>query len=210
MNNQFNWQSFISIGLLISFIVMMFSGLVLYIAPEGSLSRWIGWSVLGLSKTQWEHQHTIFSYLFVIFSVFHIFKINWTIFWSYFFVKRFKFIYWKEILVAFFISIILFAGTLADIRPFNYVMKFGDNVSESYGRNVKRPDIHNPEKLTLEQFASQVYNISYDHLNEIIKKHQLVSDGKDQTIQNFCSVNDISPEEFYKLLSRESLVLDPL
>lgn len=210
MNNKFSWQSFISIGLLISFIVMMISGIVLYIAPEGSLSRWIDWSVFGMSKTQWEQQHTIFSYLFVIFSVFHIFKINWIIFWSYFFVKRFKFIYWKEILVALFISIILFAGTLADIRPFNYVMKFGDHVSESFGRNVQRPDIPDPEKLTLEQFANQVYNISYHHFDEIIKKHQLITDGKDQTIQNFCSLNNISPEEFYKLLNNETFVVDPL
>lgn len=210
MNNQFSWQSFISIGLLISFMVMMFSGIVLYIAPEGSLSRWIGWSVFGLSKTQWEQQHTIFSYLFVIFSVFHIFKINWTIFWSYFFVKRFKFIYWREIFIALFISIIFFAGTLADIRPFNYVMKFGDNVSESFGENIKRPDIPDPEKLTLEQFANQVCNISYDNLYEILQKHQLVNDGKNQTIQNFCSANDISPEEFYQLLNNESFVLDPL
>ena len=45
MNNKFNWQSFISIGLLLSFFVMLVSGIVLYIAPEGSLSRWIGWDI---------------------------------------------------------------------------------------------------------------------------------------------------------------------
>ena len=51
MINKFNWQSFISIGLLISFLVMLISGVVLYIAPEGSLSRWIGWDVFSLTKT---------------------------------------------------------------------------------------------------------------------------------------------------------------
>ena len=74
---RFSWQSFISIGLLLSFIIMGFSGIILFIAPEGSLSRWIGWDVMNLTKKQWEQQHTIFSYLFILFSIFHVFKINW-------------------------------------------------------------------------------------------------------------------------------------
>ncbi|MFO7828872.1 MAG: DUF4405 domain-containing protein [Bacteroidales bacterium] len=210
MNNKFNWQSFISIGLLFSFIVMMFSGIVLYVAPEGSLSRWIDWNVLGLTKTQWEQQHTIFSYLFVGFTVFHIFKINWVLLWSYFFVEKRKFIYLKEILVALIISVIFFIGTLADISPFGYVTEFGSNISDSFGRDVQKPDISDPEKLSIEQFATQVYHVSYDDFYDMVEKHSLIIKDRDQTIQEFCLMNDISPEEFYKLINKEGFMPDTL
>ena len=210
MNSKFNWQSFISIGLLFSFIVMMFSGIVLYVAPEGSLSRWIDWTVLGLTKTQWEQQHTIFSYLFVGFTVFHIFKINWGLLWSYFFVEKRKLIYVKEILVALIISVIFFIGTLADISPFSYVTDLGSNISDSFGSDVQKPDISDPEKLNLEQFAKQVYHISYDEFYDILDKYNLIIEDRNQTIQELCSMNGISPKELYELINKEHFMPDTL
>jgi hypothetical protein len=69
---------------------MLLSGVILYIAPEGSLSRWIGWDVFGLTKKQWEYQHAMFSLLFVLFSIFHIFRINWGLLLSYFALEKKK------------------------------------------------------------------------------------------------------------------------
>ncbi len=125
MNNKFSWQSFISIGLLFSFIMMLFSGLILYVAPEGSLSRWIGWEVFHLSKKQWEHQHTIFSYLFILFSVFHIFKINWALMLSYFIPEKIKIMNYKELVIALLIVVFVFFGTLIKLYPFEYILHLG-------------------------------------------------------------------------------------
>ena len=210
MNQKFNWQSFISIALLFSFLVLMFSGVVLYIAPEGSLSRWIGWSVLGLTKSQWEQQHTIFSYLFVIFTVLHIFKINWALLWSYFFVVKMKFVFFKEILIALAITFIVFWGTLADINPFRWVIKVGNTISESFGEDIERPDIPDPEKLTIEQFVHQVSKISYVDFLEITKYHQFEIESKDQTIQDFCLNNNIQPVELYEKLTDRTYYIDSL
>lgn len=41
-------------NLLLSFVVSAASGVILFFRPEGSLARWIGWSVLSLDKKQWE------------------------------------------------------------------------------------------------------------------------------------------------------------
>jgi len=210
MNNKFNWQSFISIALLFSFLVMMFSGIVLYIAPEGSLSRWIGWEVLGLTKSQWEQQHTIFSYLFVIFTVLHIFKINWTWLWSYFFVKKMRFVFHKEILVALAITVIFFTGTLTNINPFRWVSDAGETISKSFGKSVERPDISDPEKMTIEQFVQEVFNLSYAEFLEVAKIHQLEISRKEQTVQDFCSDNNIFPVELHEILKKKNVGLDRL
>ncbi|MFP4023735.1 MAG: DUF4405 domain-containing protein [Thiohalospira sp.] len=204
MNNKFNWQSFISIALLFSFLIMMFSGIVLYITPEGSLSRWIGWEVLGLTKSQWEQQHTIFSYLFVIFTALHIFKINWALLWSYFSVEKFKFIFLKEILVAFAITLIIFTGTLTNINPFRFVVDGGETISKSFGKDIDRPNVPDPEKLTIEQFVNEVFKNPYDDFVDVAKKHQMDIESKNQTIQDFCLQNNLTPNKLFELLKEEN------
>lgn len=205
-NNKFNWQSFISIGLLMSFIVMFVSGVVLYIAPEGSLSRWIGWDVLNLTKKQWEHQHTIFSYLFILFSVFHIFKINWGYLLSYFIVEKLKISNLREILIAIIITVFVFTGTLFNINPFKYVIQLESEISEKHSENVEMPNIPDAEKLTLKEFSEKVLNIDYSILKS--KLGELDLEGVDENIlvNDFCKLNDLTPEELYKILKGEFLL----
>ncbi len=197
MNNKFNWQSFISIGLLLSFLIMLVSGIVLYIAPEGSLSRWIGWDILNLSKKQWEYQHTIFSYLFILFSIFHVFKINWSYLISYFVIEKFKMINLKEIIVAVVITVLIFMGTLFNLSPFRNVIQFGNKISDSYAENVEMPNIPDAEKLSLKDFAKEVFNISYSDLVSNLEKFNFDKVDENSTVIDFCNLNDITPEEFY-------------
>ncbi len=203
MNNKFNWQSFISIGLLLSFIVMLISGIVLYIAPEGSLSRWIGWDILNLSKKQWEYQHTIFSYLFILFSIFHVFKINWSYLISYFVVEKFKMINLKEIIVAVVITVLIFIGTLFNWSPFKNVIQFGNKISDSYAEKVEIPNIPDAEKLSLNDFAKEVFNISYSDLVSNLEKFDFDKVDENSTVIDFCKLNNITPEEFYISLKYE-------
>ncbi len=200
MNNKFNWQSFISIGLLLSFIIMVFSGILLYVAPEGSLSRWIGWDILNLTKKQWEQQHTIFSYLFVLFSVFHLFKINWTYFISYFVVEKLKFKFLKEITVALLITILVFTGTFNSWIPFKTVIDWGENISDIHSLDVEFTGIPDAEKLTMEEFADQVFRISYQRMVEELSGYDLNNTSKTTIVSEFCKMNKISPEEFYLTL----------
>lgn len=209
MKNKFNWQSFISIGLLFSFILMLFSGIILYIAPEGSLSRWIQWSVLNLSKKQWEHQHTVFSYMFIFFTVLHVFKINWMILISYFRQRNLKFRYFKEILVAFAITLLVFAGTALNWAPFSAVVKWGGNISDSHSKGVELLEVQDPEKLTLEQFANQVFNITYKNLADQVQTCNFENVTADTEVKEFCRKNNISPEEFYLKLKSELLLNAP-
>ncbi len=197
MNNKFNWQSFISIGLLLSFFVMLVSGIVLYIAPEGSLSRWIGWDILNLSKKQWEYQHTIFSYLFILFSIFHVFKINWSYLISYFVVEKFKMINLKEIIVAVVITVFIFMGTLFNWSPFRNIIQFGNKISDSYAENVEMSNIPDAEKLSLKDFAKEVFNVSYSDLVSNLEKFDFDKVDENSTVIDFCNLNDITPEEFY-------------
>lgn len=203
MDNKFNWQSFISIGLLISFMVVVFSGIVLFVAPEGSLSRWIGWEVFNLSKKQWEHQHTIFSYVFVLFGIFHIVKINWGLLLSYFIPDKIKFSHLKEILIAIVLSMFFFLGTLFEIGPLKLVLNFGDYISDSHSENVDIPFLSDSENLSIEEFSVKVMSSNYEKVQLVLGNLNFNLIKKDILVKDFCDENKITPQEFYKILKGE-------
>lgn len=203
MNNKFNWQSFISIALVFAFIIMLVSGVILYIAPEGSLSRWIGWDVLNLTKKQWEQQHTIFSYVFVLFSLFHIFKINWGLLISYFKFNKLRAVYLKELVIAIVIVILVFTGTLFNWKPFSSVISWGKTLSDNYGVGVNYPNIADAEKLTLHDFATKVLQISYSDFKEHTKKYTFNELNRNSTVIEFCKINKITPENFYMEIKKQ-------
>ena len=201
MNSRFSWQKFISIGLLFSFIIMMISGVILYIAPEGSLSRWIGWDVFKLTKTQWEQQHTLFSYIFIVFSILHILLINWDLLISYFTNGKFSFASYKELIIAVLITVWVFTGTLANIQPFKFILQLGDDISNSYSEQVVMPTVSDAEKLTLKEFSIQVYDIEYIEVKKILEKLNFSYITEDAVILDFCHKNAISPEELYQIIN---------
>lgn len=70
--NDFKLRPFISLVLFSSFGLVVFSGLALYLRPEGSLARWTNWKMLGLDKKGWEGAHTFFCLVFVMTAALHL------------------------------------------------------------------------------------------------------------------------------------------
>ena len=77
-SNGFHFRSFISLLLFLSFSFSAFSGLVLFLRPEGSLANWHGWSVLGMDKKQWEGVHAVLVLVFFIAALVHLIY-NWKV-----------------------------------------------------------------------------------------------------------------------------------
>lgn len=59
-----------------TFIIMIFSGLILIFAPPGEVAYVTNWGLLGFSKPTWEVIHTIVSIVFVASFSFHIY-VHW-------------------------------------------------------------------------------------------------------------------------------------
>jgi len=68
----FQMRALTSLMMAISFLIVSFSGLVLFFAPNGREARQQGWELLSLSKWEWINIHIVFSYLCVLTAVFHI------------------------------------------------------------------------------------------------------------------------------------------
>ena len=88
MNKSFSWRVFTSFGLFLSFLMVLVSGVILYIFPERSPG--IVWVMGGLTKPAWQSQHIIFGFAFSLLSLGHLFLVNWHAFFSYFGIQPFS------------------------------------------------------------------------------------------------------------------------
>ena len=122
---KFNWRGFISLYILLSFIIIIISGLVLYIAPPGRIAKWTSVPLLGLEKDQWQTIHTIFTFIFIIASGFHLY-FNWKIFLSHMRNKLTKkYLSKKEFLWSVVVTFLVLFIILLELPPVNTVMGFG-------------------------------------------------------------------------------------
>ncbi len=182
--------------------MLFLSGIILYLAPPGRVANWTNWQLLGLSKHDWENQHTIFSLAFVILSIFHLFSINWKAFWSYILSKTHaglsKPLELSGILV---LALLLGMGTQLKVQPFSAVIDFGESLSASWEKPANRPPVPHTEKLTLREISLKfTMGTSPEELREKLEKHGIVVLSLDQTLESIGAKNNASPEEVYKLL----------
>jgi hypothetical protein len=71
---SFHLRSFTSFVVTLSFLLMAYSGVVLYSAPGGKVdgSSWVRSLLLGLSRPEWVGLHIVSSALFTLFAVVHL------------------------------------------------------------------------------------------------------------------------------------------
>lgn len=201
-NSQFSWKSFISIALAFSFIIIFVTGVVLYLAPAGRVAYWVNWQLMGLTKTDWQAVHTVFSYVFVILSIFHLFSMNWKVFWSYLKKKT----GWglnkkREFYMAGLLTIFIFAGILYNVQPFSAVMQFGEYLTESWENTQNEAPVTHAEKLTVPQLVEKLDGITTDQALNKLKNNQIVVNSITETLFEIGVTNNISPNELYKIIS---------
>ena len=73
---RFHTRAFVSLLLTCSFFVLLVTGIVLYITPQGRVAHWTGWTIAGLGKEQWSAVHIVISLLFLTSAALHLY-FNW-------------------------------------------------------------------------------------------------------------------------------------
>jgi hypothetical protein len=148
-SGRFNTRAFTSLYMVISGLFIAATGLVLYLAPAGRVAHWVDWRFIFLTKEQWQAVHTIFSLIFVIAVVLHLY-FNWAILWSYLKNRmkagvRMK----RELGTAALFTLAVFGLTLFGIPPFKTVMDFGTYLTDSWATEQTEPPVPHAEELTL-------------------------------------------------------------
>jgi len=198
----FSFRSFTSFSLVVSTIIMSWSGFILYIAPPGRIANWGTWKLMLFTKTEWQALHTIFSYLFFILVIIHLFFINWKTFLTYFKSKLKAGLNKKwELAFAIFLSAVIFIGTLRSWTPFGPVMDFGEKVKETWGKKIEVPPVLHMETYTLGQLS-----LLFDSVPVVGMKNTLLENGikigeSDTTLKQIAEKNNTTPASIYDILS---------
>ena len=205
MKKLFNWRVFVSFGLFMALLMMLVSGVILYISPPGRVANWTDWRIIGLTKRGWQNQHIIFGFAFLILSIFHLFLINWKAFFSYLKSKSSEGLKSPaELFTIIILSAFFGVGTFYGVQPFSAVIKFGDSISDSWERKERQAPVPHAELMTLKQLAEQP-GLGGDPaaLKTKLEKAGLKVTSEDQTLAEIATLNGKTAEEVYKFISPE-------
>jgi len=195
-SRKFNWRAFVSLYVSFSFLIMVVSGIILYLAPAGRIAKWTHIYILGLEKHSWQEIHIIFTFLFVIAGGFHIW-FNWKPFVSYLRRKVQQNISLrKELFAAMSVVVFLMVSTLLSIPPFSTVIEFGEALTDSWATEQSEPPVPHAESMTFVELASTI-NKPVDGLLANLKKSKISAQG-DEVIKTVAKRYDLTPMELFE------------
>jgi hypothetical protein len=154
------------------------------------------------TKSEWQSLHTIFSYLFFILVIVHLFFVNWKTFLNYFKSRLKAGINRKvELFTAVFLSGIVFAGTLGNWTPFGTVMAFGEKVKGGWESKSSSPPVLHMELFTLEKLSEVFDSVQTDKLINTLKENNIKVTGAGSTLREIANENKTTPAGIYEILS---------
>ena len=198
----FKLRSFTSFSLVFSTIIMSFSGFILYVAPPGRIANWGDWKLLLFTKAEWQALHTIFSYMFFILFIIHLFFVNWRAFLTYFRSKVRAGLNRKwELLTATVITALFFVGTLESWTPFGPVMSFGEQVKESWEDTYASPPVAHMESFSLGRLMRSFPEAAPEEIMAALSDSGVIVKDTSMTISNIADSNGVTPEMIYEIIS---------
>ncbi len=187
-----------SLTLGISFIIMTYTGIMLFLCPHGRVAYWSGWRLFGLDKTQYGNLHTTSMLVFVFFGILHIYY-NWKSILNYLKNSSKKISFTKkEFLIALGLNALFVVGTLSMIPPFSGFLHFENSIKNSWTRKLGEPPYGHAELSKLKVFYRKM------GINESIANEKLTKQGikfqDNDTILSIATINHITPNKIYDII----------
>lgn len=196
MRKRFSWKPFTSFLILCAFLVILLSGLVLYIAPPGRIANWTHWMLGPLDKEQWQAMHTVFALVFVAAAVLHL-VFNWRVLLAYLKTRlhtgtsdR------REFAAASLVAVAVLGLTLADVPPFSTVMAVGEWAKNSWAGSETEPPVPHAEGLTLAQLSDTTEQ-PLDQLLSTLERAGVKGATAEVTVGALASQNSLTPQQLF-------------
>lgn len=198
MNNKGLTSFFMTFG----FILLLVTGLILYVVPAGRVANWVDWTLLGLTKTQWGNIHILAGFMMIIAGIFHIY-FNWKPLKHYIYSRaKQKFNLKKEMVLSILVTVVMTVAAIGDYPPFSYVFDIGETASESWVIEEKyEAPLGHAELLSFNSFVSKLKIDKEKALAELEKNNVTVKDAKD-SLETIAKANNISPMEIYQIIRK--------
>lgn len=192
-------RKFTSLCITFSFLVMSYTGIILFIAPKGRVANWTNWKLLGLDKTEYTNLHVTFMVLFLVGMVLHLF-LNYKPLLCYLKNQSKAFsVLTKEFLFAFFINALFIVGTLYYWVPFEQFLDFEDEIKSSWEQKVSQTPYGHAELSTIQEFAEKT-NTDAQKIIAQFNAKKLKGVSLEKTIATIAKENGKSPAELFGMI----------
>jgi hypothetical protein len=199
-SKHFSFKTFTSFILAWSFLALIISGAVLYVAPAGRIANWTRWQLIILTKEQWQAVHTLTAIVFLVGGLFHLLKFNWKVFIAYLRRKTDAGLAFRnEIIASLVLFLVILAGTIAEQPPFATVMATGESIRQFWDNPAQTPPIAHMEQMTLQELARNM-QVEPEELLQSLLKLGYAATGQDELLQQLAERYQKSPVQIYDAL----------
>ncbi len=201
---KFNFRVFTSMMLFWTFMCLIVSGTVLYMAPPGRIANWTRWQLLVLTKEQWQAVHILAALAFLVGGLFHLLKFNWKAFIAY--LKRkteSRLQFRRELLYSLLLFLGVMAGTIAEQPPFSAVMAGAESLRNSWEEPATSPPMAHMEELTLRQLEENL-QLEPGQIQDLLRAQGIAGAAMEETLKDVAERYDRSPQEVYAQLQQHA------
>ena len=146
-------RKLVSLIAFLSFVVMSFTGIVLFLAPQSRVAYWTGWELFGLSKRDYDAVHSTFMVLFVSSLVWHT-VFNWKSLIDYLRDQNKKLkVFTFEFCIAVGLCVVFFVGTVYRVIPFEQYLDVASIAKRYWARTEGTPLWAPADATSLERFC---------------------------------------------------------
>ena len=132
VERPFSLRGFTSLLLVFCLLMLLASGITLYVAPRGRIANMTSWTALSLSRPQWVALHINASLLFVVATLTHL-AMNWSRLVGYLKKRARPAINMKrELAAALAVASVIFAATVLELPPISLPVEFKYDMRDSW------------------------------------------------------------------------------
>jgi len=189
-------QRITSLTALLSFAILMLTGIILYIVPHGRVAYWSNWQLWGLSKDQWGNIHINTGILFLITIFLHIYY-NWKPILSYLKnqARQLK-IFTKNFNIALILTLFVALGTYFEIPPVIWLINTSSAIKDSAALKYGEPPYGHAELSSLKSFCTKM-QLDLENSIKVLRNKGIIVDSENQTIAEIASLNKKTPQQIY-------------
>ena len=201
-NSNWSGRAFTSLSSLVSFILLLLTGIILYIEPHGRVAYWIKWDFLGLQKDQWGNIHIFSGLLFLVAGGFHLYY-NWKPLIKYLGGKietalRYK----RELVISCLIFLWIVVSGSWSLPPLTYVTDLGETIKNSWVTSPElEPLFGHAERVSLKTFCKK-QRIPLDQAMAELRKAGFKLNNPDNTFVEIADSKGTSGMGVYEAIKK--------
>lgn len=190
----------VSLIMLVAFALLLVTGTVLFIVPHGRVAYWTGWTLWGLTKTEWTDLHLGVGLLFLVGGALHMY-FNWRPITSYLRDRARGVVFFsRESLAAAVACLAVVLGTHFGAPPISWVLALGESIKDEAGVRYGEPPYGHAELSTLATVAARMDLDLQDALQQLSDAGFVVESAA-QTLEQIARENRVTPQEIYQAMA---------